>query len=333
MNELILVFTFILSFLLALYGTPLAQKVAIRYSILDVPDGKLKNHSRPVPYLGGLIIYFAFITPVSLMFTFNQQLLGILFGSSILMMVGIFDDLKALNPQIKFFFQLVTTYVLYKSGICVSLVFLPEWLDVVFTFIWILTLINAFNIIDIMDGLAPAVGAIVSVTLFVISLYNNNFLFSILSLSLAASLLGFLKFNWEPAKIFLGDAGSMLIGVVIASLSVMGSYTRFNDLAFVSGFVVLAIPVFDLLYVMILRIAKKRSPFLGSPDHFALRLRKKFHLTSAKTVCVIIAIQLVLSAIVIINFYTTPSLTIVFTALLVLFFLAFGRVLAGVKME
>jgi len=105
MNEIILIFSFILSFLLALYGTPLAQKVALRYQILDQPDGRLKRHSQPVPYMGGVIVYFAFISPISLIFDFNQQLLGILFASSILLLVGLFDDLKASRRVSSFSFR------------------------------------------------------------------------------------------------------------------------------------------------------------------------------------------------------------------------------------
>jgi UDP-GlcNAc:undecaprenyl-phosphate GlcNAc-1-phosphate transferase len=123
MNEIILIFSFVLSFLLTLYGTPLAQKVAFRYQILDQPDGKLKRQAQPVPYMGGLVIYFAFISPISLMFAFNQYLLGILFASSILLLVGLFDDLKALTPGIKFLFQVVATYILLKSGWTLSSLF------------------------------------------------------------------------------------------------------------------------------------------------------------------------------------------------------------------
>jgi UDP-GlcNAc:undecaprenyl-phosphate GlcNAc-1-phosphate transferase len=170
MNEIILIFSFILSFLLTLYGTPLAQKVAFRYQILDHPDGKLKKHAQPVPYMGGVIVYFAFISPISLVFEFNQQMLGILFASSILLLVGLFDDLKALTPGIKFLFQIVATYILLKSGIVIDLIFFPGWLDFSLSFLWILTVINAFNIIDIMDGLAASVGAVSALTIFIISL-------------------------------------------------------------------------------------------------------------------------------------------------------------------
>jgi UDP-GlcNAc:undecaprenyl-phosphate GlcNAc-1-phosphate transferase len=275
MNEIILVLTFILSFLLTIYGTPLAQRVAFRYQLLDHPDGKLKKQSQPVPYMGGVIVYFAFISPISLMFNFNQQLLGILFASSILLLVGLFDDFKALTPGIKFLFQIMVTYILLKSGITIDLIFFPKWLDILLSFVWILTVINAFNIIDVMDGLAAAIGALASLTIFIISLYNGNFLVALLSMSLAAALLAFLKFNWEPARIYLGDAGSMILGLIIGSLAMMVSYTRFNKLAFVSSLFILGIPLFDLAYVSILRVMKGKMPYRGSPDHFALRLRKK----------------------------------------------------------
>jgi len=333
MNEILLAFSFLLAFLLALYGTPLAQKAAYRYQILDQPDGKLKKHSRPVPYMGGVIVYFAFISPISLVFSFNQQLLGILFASSILLLVGLFDDLKALTPGIKFLFQVVATYILLKSGIVIDLVIFPKWLDIVLSFFWILTVINAFNIIDVMDGLAASVGAMSALTVFIVSLYSGDFLISILAISLAGTLLAFLKFNWEPARIYLGDAGSMVLGLVIGSLSMMVRYTRFNRLAFVSGLFVLGIPLFDLAYVVILRVLKGRTPFLGSPDHFALRLRKRNGWSAQKTVTIILFIQLGLSALVIANFFSTPRFTVFSGALAACFFIGLGIVLAPVNME
>ena len=333
MNEIILVFTFILSFLLTLYGTPLAQRVAFRYQLLDQPDGKLKKHAQPVPYMGGVIVYFAFISPISLMFAFNQQLLGILFASSILLLVGLFDDFKALTPGIKFLFQIVVTYILLKSGIGIDLVFFPHWLDLGLSFLWILTVINAFNIIDIMDGLAASIGAMSALTIFIISLYTSDFLISILSISLAAALLAFLKFNWEPARIFLGDAGSMILGLIIGSLTMMVSYTRFNKLAFVSSLFILGIPLFDLAYVSILRISKGKMPFWGSPDHFALRLQKKKNWSSRQTVSAIVGLQLLLSGAVVVNFFTTPRITLFISIVFAGFFLVLGVFLARVKME
>ncbi len=333
MNEVLLVFSFALAFLLALYGTPLAQKAAYRYQILDLPDGRLKQHARPVPYLGGVIVYFAFISPISLIFQFNQQLLGILFASSILLLVGLFDDLKSLTPGIKFLFQIVATYILIKSGIVIDLIFFPKWLDVALSFFWILAVINAFNIIDVMDGLAASVAAMSALTMFIVSLYSGDLLISILAVSLAGALLAFLKFNWEPAQIYLGDAGSMVLGLVVGSLVMMVRYTRFNPLAFLSGLLVLGIPLFDLAYVIMLRLLKGKTPFLGSPDHFALRLRHKKQWSAQKTVSIILFIQLSLSALVVANFFTEPRFTVLSCILVVGFFGILGFVLARVKME
>ncbi len=138
MTELILILSFVLSFLLTIYGTPITKKVAYRYKILDFPDGRLKRQKEPVPYMGGVIVYFAFIAPVGLLIPFNKELLGILFAGSILLIVGLFDDLKALTPAIKFWFQVMATFILIKSGIFINLLFLPAWLNSAFSFIWIL---------------------------------------------------------------------------------------------------------------------------------------------------------------------------------------------------
>lgn len=335
MIEIELVLSFVLSFLLVIYGTPIIRKVAFRYNLMDVPDNKLKKQKEPVPYMGGVIVYFAVIAPVSLfpVFQFSQELLGILFASSILLIVGLFDDFKAITPGIKFLFQVVATYILIKSGIRINLSFLAPWLNISLTFLWILSIINAFNIIDILDGFSSSIGAFSCLTLFVISLYNEKTMISILSLSLAAALLGFLKFNWEPARIYLGDAGSMVLGIIIGSLAIMGDYSKYNNLAFISGALILAIPIFDIIYVIILRLLHRKSPFFGSPDHFALRLKKKYNLSVSRTISIILVIQIFLCGIVILNFYTTEMVTIISTVAVVLFFIMFGGILARVKME
>lgn len=335
MKEIVFILSFVLSFLLVIYGAPITRRVAHKYNLLDAPDGRLKKQEESVAYMGGVIVYFGFIAPVSLFpsFQFTQELLGILFASSILLIVGLFDDLKALTPGIKFLFQVVATYILIKSGIHINLLFLPPWLNALLTFIWILTVINAFNIIDILDGFASSVGAVSCLIIFVISLYNDQMIISVLSLSLAGALIGFLRFNWQPAKIYLGDSGSMVLGIVIGSLAIMGDYTKYNDVAFVSGVLILGVPLFDLVYVMILRILHGKSPFFGSPDHFALRLKKKFDLSAGRTVSIILAMQLFLGGIVLWNFYSNETFTIISTLVVTLFFAIFGVVMSGVKME
>jgi len=333
MNSLTFILTFAVALIIAFIGTPITRRVALRYNMLDMPDGRLKKHTEPVPYMGGVIVYFALICAIALFSPFTRELLGILFASSILLVVGLFDDLKALTPGIKFLFQIVATFILIKSGIRIYLIFLPTWLNLALTFLIILTCINAYNLIDIMDGLATSIGLLATLTLFVVSIYGENPILSILSLAFAGSLLGFLRFNWEPARIYLGDAGSMVLGLIIGALTTMIGYTENNPLGFFSAFLVLGIPLFDLSYVVILRLRKKRSPFRGSPDHIALRLRKKFQTSSQATVSMLILLQFSFAIIVLINFFATPSFTLYSTGVLILVLIALGFYLGRVKME
>lgn len=329
MNEPVLILAFLLSLLLSLYGTPMAIRVARRYHILDHPDGDLKDHPAPTPYLGGLIVYFAFIAPVSLLFEFSRELLGILLAGSILLLVGLFDDLKALNPGVKVFFQIVATYVLLKSGISMKLVFLPPWLNILLSFLWILVVINALNLIDIMDGLAGTITLLSLVAVVLVSLVNRNFLITILALSLGGALLGFLRFNWQPARIFLGDSGSMFIGMILGALVMMNDYSVANDLGFISGFLILVIPLFELGYVSLIRIIRGRSIFRGSKDHLPLRLRQRFRLPAARTVILLGMIQLAVSAVVVISYYTNPAFTLVSAGAILLLLAALGITAAG----
>jgi hypothetical protein len=125
----------------------------------------------------------------------------------------------------------------------------------------------------------------------------------------------------------------MFVGLVIGALTIMGDYCKYNDIAFISGVLILSIPIFDMIYVMILRLLHKKSPFFGTADHFSLRLKQKFNLSSSKTVSIIIIIQLVLSAIVILNFYTNQIITIITTIIVLAFFLILGIELAKEKMK
>lgn len=303
MNTVLQVLAFCLALFLSLYGTPIARRVAYRYGILDIPDGRLKKHKTPTPYLGGVMVFFAMILPLSLLFEFSRELLGLLFAGTILLMVGLFDDLKALTPGIKFFFQIIATGILLKSGIRLELAFLAPWVNYLLSFAWILSLINAYNIIDIMDGLAASCALPATLMIFTLAEWNGNHMIAIIAISLAGSLIGFLRFNWAPATIYLGDSGSMVIGMMIGSMVIMIDHTPNNDLGFLSAFFVVAIPAFDLIYVIVQRLLKGRSPFLGSPDHLALRLRKKLCLSSAQTAFFLSSLQSLLWIPVTLNYF------------------------------
>jgi UDP-GlcNAc:undecaprenyl-phosphate GlcNAc-1-phosphate transferase len=264
---------FVVAFLLALYGTPVAARAAVEFEIVDFPDGALKQHRGPVPYLGGLAIYVSFLVALGLVFEFDTRVLGILLAGTIVVLLGLIDDFGVLGVGPKFAGQFVAAWVLVKCDIAIHIAIIPKPLCVVLSLLWIVGVANAFNIIDIMDGLSAGTALIASLFLLVVSILNGQPAIAVLTAVLAGSLVGFLRYNYHPARIFMGDCGSLFLGMTLASLAMIGKYDRINPIGYLSPLLILGIPLFDTAYVSLLRIARGRSPFKGSPDHFAIRLR------------------------------------------------------------
>jgi UDP-GlcNAc:undecaprenyl-phosphate GlcNAc-1-phosphate transferase len=192
-----------------------------------------------------------------------------------ILILGLIDDFGALTAFIKFLGQFLAAFILYKSGIKIQWDILPDEVNLILTLIWIVGICNAFNIIDIMDGLAAGVTVISSVFLFImVVLKGNSTVIAVMTLALAGAVLGFLRYNFKPAKIYMGDTGSMFIGLMMGSLTMMVSYGNSNRLALLAPLFVLGVPIFDTLFVMVHRLKRGMSVFKGSPDHFALRLKK-----------------------------------------------------------
>jgi len=287
--------SFGLAALLAHVFTPLAIRIATDYNLVDRPDGRLKTHEAPVPYLGGMSIYLAFLLTLAMTYTFNQQVLAILLAGTIVVLLGLVDDIGALSPQAKFLGQSLAILALMKGGILIEIVYLPWYVTYPLTYVWLLGITNAFNIIDIMDGLSAGVGLIGALALLAVAVVNGNMQIAVLTATLAGSLLGFLRFNFVPARIYLGDTGSLFIGLNLGALAMIGSYTEHNQVALVVPVIILGVPIFDTLFVMYIRRCRGISMFLGSPDHFALRLRA-WALTRKQTVLLSYATAALLAA-------------------------------------
>jgi len=271
---LLLILTFGLAFLLSLYGMPLARQAALKYGIVDSPDGRLKHQREPVPYLGGLAIYVAFLVSLALTFEFRHDVLGIVLAGTLILLLGLIDDFGVLSPGVKLVWQGLAVFVLIKSGIQVNIAVLPEWMDVALTVLWMLGLINAFNLLDIMDGLAAGVGFVCSACLLTVALLNGDQTLAFMLTALAGSLLGFLRYNFRPAMIYMGDAGAMFIGLMLGAVSMIGQYHGHHPLSLLSPAFILGVPLLDTLFVVYMRLARGVPVFRGSPDHLALRLRR-----------------------------------------------------------
>lgn len=249
------------------------RRAALQFGIVDQPDGKLKKHKKPMPYLGGLAIYLAFLLALAFSFKLDQEVLGLLLAGTIVLLLGFIDDLGFLKTWGKFIGQLIAVLVLVKSGIFIKLVFLPTYISIPLTFFWLVGMMNAFNIIDVMDGLAAGVAFFATAAFFFVALLNGKLMIAIVAITLAGSLLGFLRYNFHPARIYMGDTGSMFLGLMIGAMAMIGSYTEKNFLGFLAPLVILGIPIFDTFQVIFARWLKGIPVVRGSPDHYALRLR------------------------------------------------------------
>jgi UDP-GlcNAc:undecaprenyl-phosphate GlcNAc-1-phosphate transferase len=262
------------AFVVGLWATPVVGRAAQACGIVDKPDGVLKNHKAPVPYLGGVAIFGAFLVGLAASLEFRADVLGLLLAGAIIVILGLIDDLGALGPWVKLAGQAFAVAVLLKSGIYIKLVFLPVWLQIPLTVLWLLAITNAFNLIDIMDGLSAGVALVSSVLLFCVAVLAGRADSATLLAALAGALVAFLRYNFEPAKIYMGDTGSLFIGLMLGALAMNNSVTAHNRVAALAPAVILGVPLFDTLFVMYVRWKRGLPVMRGSPDHFALRLRK-----------------------------------------------------------
>lgn len=309
-----LILGFFLAYFLALVGTPMAREAALRFGVVDAPDGRLKNHDQPVAYLGGLAVFAAFLLSIGMTFEFDQELLALLLASTIVTTVGLIDDFGALTPKPKVLGQVVAVFVLLKAGIMVQIAFMPWWLRVLVTVLWLVGLSNAFNLVDIMDGLAAGLGVIAATFLLVVALLNGRWTVAAFTVALVGALLGFLRFNFFPATIYLGDCGSLFIGLTLGALAMVMEYTAHNPLGFLAPLYILAVPVIDTVFVTILRIRAGRKIYHGSPDHFPLRMRRRFDGWTAGTVVMSYAVAVIFGALGLVILFLDPTSTLILTA-------------------
>jgi UDP-GlcNAc:undecaprenyl-phosphate GlcNAc-1-phosphate transferase len=268
---------FVGSFILCWGLTPLVVRLAIRRNILDMPAAH-KLQASPVPYLGGVAIVTAFsiallagavwYRPVAGLTTFAVVVgLGLMLG-----VMGLVDDLRGLSPWLRLGVETVAGATVWMMGAGITLLG-PEWLNGLVTVLWVVGVINAFNLLDNMDGLSAGVSFIAAMVFFIIAAFGGQFLVASLAVALAGCALGFLRHNFFPAKIYMGDAGSLFLGFMLAFIGVR--LRLVNTPPFVALFVpilVLAVPVFDTVLVTINRARHGRSPMVGGRDHASHRL-------------------------------------------------------------
>ncbi len=277
---------FLFSLFTALTVTAIVRKVATRYGIGEMPAAR-RVHTTFMPHMGGLGIYSGFIGGILLSavilpesFTALLHAYGaLLLASFIVLLLGVYDDLKGLNATRKFGGQFIAVTILILSGCVIKAVELPlgdelqlgVW-AVPITYLWLIGVSNAVNLLDGLDGLAAGVGMIAMLTLTVVAWNGHNWTLLVLLLALLAGLAGFLKFNYHPATIFMGDTGSLFLGLMLAALSLKTFENTPGHISSLAPLIILAIPIGDTSVAVFRRLNKGRHPFKPDKDHLHHRL-------------------------------------------------------------
>jgi UDP-GlcNAc:undecaprenyl-phosphate GlcNAc-1-phosphate transferase len=278
---------FVFSFLFVGLTTPLIRRLAIRLEVVDRPSESHKTHREPVPYMGGIAIVLGVLVTTygALILSGNTNVIGlasaVLVPAVFISGVGLVDDIKRLSPWPRFFVQNLVGITISIFLVATDSLGSPtgsEIIDVLVSILWIVGITNSINFFDNVDGGASGTVAISSIFLFLLSIQGDQYFIAALSLVLAGSTIGFLLWNKPPARIYMGDAGALFLGVLLATLTLRfnpNPIDRVSSLAI--PILLLAIPILDTTVAVVSRIRRRISPFQGGQDHLSHRLmRAKF---------------------------------------------------------
>lgn len=264
--------------------TPPVKRLAHRIGAIDVPKDARRMHKKPIPRLGGLAIYLAFVVVSLVLGDWTVQNLTILLGSAVIVVLGIFDDRNALGAKFKFCIQLIAAAIPVIFGnLRIELITNPNVfsdylylefgaLSIPITIIWIVAITNAVNLIDGLDGLAVGVSSIACITMLAVSLLIGEVEIAIILAALAGSCIGFMPYNLNPASIFMGDTGSTFLGFMLATLSIQGLFKVYAIISFAVPFLILGLPIFDTAFAITRRVLSGRSPLAPDRGHVHHRL-------------------------------------------------------------
>lgn len=283
-DYIIIGLAFFVAALMSFLCSPLAEKVAAKIGAIDVPKDARRMHKKPIPRLGGLAIFLGFFVS-ALVFTFdfiNLPVFGMLMGAMVMVALGMADDVLALRASRKFVVQMIAVAFPVACGVRIErfpnffgdtpYIELPLVWSVVVSVIWLLAILNAVNIIDGLDGLACGVSGIMTISSMVILILLEASQAAIIAAALAGACIGFLPYNFNPAKMFMGDTGAMFIGYSLACLSILGLFKAYAVVAFFVPVLLYLLPIYDLLFAAVRRILSGKSPTQGDKSHLHHKL-------------------------------------------------------------
>lgn len=262
---------------------PLVKSFAYKIGAIDVPKDSRRMHKKPTPRLGGLAIFLGFIVSILLFVHIDHQMQGILLGAVTIVVLGVVDDMSPLRAGFKFLVQIAAALIAVFHGVVIHTLSNPNvfsaeqywdlgWLAIPVTVLWIVGITNSVNLIDGLDGLANGVSTISALTLLVIALLVSESQVALVMAALVGACIGFMPYNRNPAKMFMGDTGSTFLGYILATISIQGLFKYYAIVSFVVPFLVLGLPMFDTLFAIIRRLAHGQNPMAPDRGHIHHRL-------------------------------------------------------------
>ena len=303
----------LLALFISLLLVPFVAKLAIKIGAVDKPNER-KVHTKIMPRMGGLAIYLSFFAVLFLSHEMTMQHIGLLTGGTVLVLVGIIDDKTDMPAKIKLLGQIFAACIVVAAGVRVEFmtnfilggVFPLYIFSVPFTVLWIVAITNAVNLIDGLDGLAAGTSIIAATTMAISGYATGQTEMASMALILIGASLGFLKYNFHPAKIFMGDTGSMFLGYNLSVLAIMGFTKSFTVLSLVTPILVLAIPILDTLFAIIRRKMNNKPIFKPDKNHLHHCLLN-YGFSHRNTVLIIYAVSAVLALCGLIMTYLNPA--------------------------
>lgn len=264
-------------------ATPLIKVFACKVGAIDVPKDGRRMHDHPIPRLGGLAMFLGFLLSTLLFSEIDTQVRGMLIGCIVIVCTGVIDDIVPLKWWLKLLLQLLAAVIAVLHGIRIEVLSNPVvfsdnnwlmlgWLSVPITVAWIICVTNSVNLIDGLDGLAVGVSSIGSFAMLIIALLVSEANVAVILAALVGACLGFIPYNMNPAKIFAGDTGALLLGYVLSTMSVIGMFKVYAVFSFIVPFLVLALPLFDTGFAIIRRLLRGQSPMHADRGHVHHRL-------------------------------------------------------------
>jgi UDP-GlcNAc:undecaprenyl-phosphate/decaprenyl-phosphate GlcNAc-1-phosphate transferase len=282
---------FIISTLVVLLATPIVKKIGLKSGYFDPPGGR-KVHQHPMVRLGGVSIFLGALISLLVMWWIGgftglptdkaHEVLGVALGGLGFFLIGLADDLFTLSPFIRLLLQSLVAYAAWHAGVQIEflsipylgLTELPIWINLPVTLIWLVGMANAINWIDGLDGLAAGVSGIAAVVMLIVCLFMNQSSAALIAAALAGGALGFLRYNFNPAQIFMGDGGAYFMGFTLAGVGVIGLVKGLTTVAVLLPYLILAVPILDMSAVIIERLRHGKSPFQADKRHLHHRLLK-----------------------------------------------------------